>query len=77
MPGPAVKRLVKDRWFYEPVTVVACAPIQSASLVDVPSCCGDIPLSRDTPPAAVLDLQPRPAWMREGDDRSDAQADVS
>jgi hypothetical protein len=65
--GPAPKRSVKDRWYYEPVPSLHGISI----LPSVPS----LLVVPDTP-ASIPPLVPRAAWMLDGDTRSDAQADT-
>jgi hypothetical protein len=65
--GPAPKRPVKERWFYEPFPSLHGV----SSLPPVPS-----HLVVPDKPTSLSPLVSRDAWMMDGDSRSDAQADA-
>jgi hypothetical protein len=66
-PGPAAKRPVKDRWFYEPVSVTAGNPALAAlHLPPDASITATTVLPPDAPNATTASrttLKPRAAWM--------------
>ncbi len=61
--GPVPKRLVKDRWYYEPVLPIPDAPL----VFSVPSLI--VTLADPSPQPTLV---PRAAWMCDADDHTDA-----